>query len=296
MIYPKPDIKTGHNSAIYCLDFDPESELICTGDGGGQLVAWKPGIPDGTLVAQGSSPWYTLSFLPAQNSVVAGNLKGEMWWIDPRKKQVLQISEAHQKGVFSLLPYGKDQLLSGGGDGVLHQWEGFEKQQSLKISHNSLRGLSESKAHQLIAVAASDGNIYLIDYQTFAVLKIIVEAHRPSVFTVCFSACGRYLFSGGRDAMLAIWDISSGFELLQRIPAHHYTINHICLSPDRKLLYTASRDRTIKVWDAHTFQLQKVLDTAKYGVHTASVNRLVTTQADQLFSVSDDKRLVLWPA
>jgi WD40 repeat protein len=290
--HKKPDIRLGHIAAIYALAADPQNPAIFTGDGAGHLVRWWTDTPDGMLIAQGESPWYTCAFLPEEALIVAGNLAGQLWWIDPVQLAVTHRTDAHPKGVYFCSPF-TGGMLSGGADGVLHIWQGTEKQASAKLSHAALRGIATSADGATIAIAASDSNIYLLDNQSFGVIKVLAAAHVPSVFTVCFSACGRFLFSGGRDAHLCIWDVQNDYQLLHRIPAHYYTINDICLDPTANRFYTASRDRTIKCWDANTFELLSVFDAAKYSVHTASVNRVVCV-GQKVWSVSDDKRLVGW--
>jgi WD40 repeat protein len=113
------------------------------------------------------------------------------------------------------------------------------------------------------------------------------------VFSLAFSPDEQYLVSGGRDAMLRVWDVNDQFTQLSVQPAHMYTINDLAFSPDGRFLITASRDRTIKCWDAQTFELLKVVDTLRYGSHPRSVNCLYW--ADQLLvSGGDDRQAMIW--
>ncbi len=288
----RPDIFNGHRAAVYGISAEHEQGCIITSDGAGMLVRWLPGQPDGALIAQGQSPWYACACAPHAPEVAAGNQAGQIWWVNQQSIKVTGQVTAHAKGVFGL-KYIQGSLVSLGGDGVLHRWEGTQKTSSIKLSHANLRNIAVHPELNLWAVAASDANIYLLDSINMRVSKVIVQAHVPSVFAVCFSACGKFLISGGRDAHLCIWAIEHGFELMHRIPAHNYTINDLLVSPDGKKLISASRDRTIKIWDPETFQLLKVLNAARYSVHTASVNRLAWF-GEQLWSVSDDKRVVAW--
>jgi WD40 repeat protein len=290
----KPMIKLGHRASVYGICADTDTNQVYTADGAGQLVRWSPDDPDGFLLAQGESPWFVCAYSSAQSVLIAGNQAGQIWWVDPQKLTVLAQIEAHKGGTYAIFALdASNHTISGGADGVLHLWENQTLLQSLKLSHRNLRGLSISLDQNTLAVASSDGCIYLVDIQEFTVINVIKDAHMPSVFAVCFSTCGRYLFSGGRDAMLCVWSVVEAYQLLHKIPAHHYTINSICASPDGFGFYTASRDRTIKYWDAIDFGLLKVLDAARYSVHTASVNNMVWC-SDLLWSCSDDKRVVAW--
>jgi WD40 repeat protein len=114
------------------------------------------------------------------------------------------------------------------------------------------------------------------------------------VFTLSYSKDGKYLISGGRDAMLKVWDVENDFELLHDIPAHTLHINTIVFNPENTLLATGSMDKTIKIWDAKTFTLLKVIDKVRNQSHSTSVNKLLWLDNQNLASVSDDKMSMLW--
>ncbi|MCK6695880.1 MAG: hypothetical protein L6Q97_27735, partial [Thermoanaerobaculia bacterium] len=118
-------------------------------------------------------------------------------------------------------------------------------------------------------------------------------AHANSVFVVAYTPNHRYLLSGGRDAMLRVWDLENNLTLVSEQPAHWFTVNHLVFSPDGQFFATASRDKTIKIWDTETFQLLRVLETIRDGGHINSVNRLLWTP-DYLISASDDRSVILW--
>ena len=292
MALPLPDILSGHQSSVYALDIDLASGHLFAGDGSGQLVQWNTAQKTGLLLAQSQSAWFSCRYIAHKNQLVAGNQLGEITWIALETKTVIAQVPAHKKGVFQLKSMG-DLLVSLGGDGVLHLWDGASLSQTVKLSHSSLRDISLSLDGLTAAIAASDGNIYILSTGRLQVVKVILAAHLPAVFSVCFSACGKFLISGGRDATLCLWDISADYTLHHRIPAHLYTINAICNAFDGLSFFTAARDRTIKRWALSDFTLQKVYDAAKYSVHTASVNRIVVSH-DKLWSCSDDKRIVGW--
>ena len=289
--YIKPKIREGHIASVYGLTTDHHQNVYAA-DGAGMLVQWQADQEQGILLAKGDASWYACAYLEQNQMLVAGNMHGEIIWFDLNQKQIAAQNLAHQKGVFGFLPI-QTGCLSLGGDGVLHIWEGFQCAESIKLSERSLRTGSQSPNNAYLAIGSSDGSIYIREGESLQAVCTIEKAHEPSVFAVCFSPCGQYLLSGGRDAVLRIWSVPDGFRLVEEISAHLYTINDICYSEAGQHFFTASRDRTIKIWDAQTFALLKVLDAAKYSVHTASVNRLAVL-GNQLWSCSDDKRIVEW--
>jgi FOG: WD40 repeat len=115
------------------------------------------------------------------------------------------------------------------------------------------------------------------------------SSHPPATFSIKFSPCGNYLWSGGRDAKIAIRNTQT-FAIEHIIPAHRYTVNDIAFSKNGKYVATASRDKTIKIWAAESFRLLKVIDAFKYDLHLNSVNRLLWC-GSTIYSASDDKTI-----
>ena len=179
----------------------------------------------------------------------------------------------------------------------LSRWSVAERRahDSLHLSNQALRAIAISEPRNEMAVGASDGAIYFLDPGTLEIKNSLSNAHGNSVFTVAYSPDQRHLLSGGRDAMLRVWDLENGPALVSEQPAHWFTLNHLVFSPDGRYFATASRDKTIKIWDAATFQLLKVLETIRDQGHLDSVNRLLWTP-DYLISASDDRSLILWGA
>ncbi|RYY34254.1 MAG: WD40 repeat domain-containing protein, partial [Sphingobacteriaceae bacterium] len=78
-------------------------------------------------------------------------------------------------------------------------------------------------------------------------------------------------------------------------PAHLFAVNHIAFHPSLPYFATASMDKSIKIWDAQNFKLRKIISREK-GIpgHVLSINKLVWNGDNQLISVSDDKRVIIW--
>ena len=292
---------TGHNAAIYALTRFGDCYL--TGGGEGFIAEWQPQkTRDARLVAQVPEAVFCLCF--AENYLLAGTISGNLYVIDYAKKEILKNIVHHQKGIFSIFYIQKSngnevfkpELLTAGGDGRLTFWntETWQPVETLRLAANALRCIAHQKSSNLIAVGDSQSNITIVDTFTKKILKTLKNAHKPSVFCVCFSPCGKFLFSGGRDAVLKIWRIDDDFCLEKSINAHNFSINDVQFSPNGALFATASRDKTIKIWNAETHELLKVLDLFRFGAHRNSVNRLAWQSDTELLSVSDDRTVCLW--
>jgi WD40 repeat protein len=286
---------TGHRAAVYTLSRGLSPDQVLSAGGDGWIVSWPTGDPEtGRLLANTEVQLYALAVMPEQQLLIAGNFNGGIHWIDLTAPDATRNILHHGKGVYDLLPIG-DEVLSLGGDGIVSRWDAGTRRvrESLQLSTRALRQVVLSTHYNLLAIGASDGNIYLLDWPTLELIHTIEGAHEPSVFTVAWSPDGRYLLSGGRDAMLRVWAVEQGYREQLAMPAHLYTINHIAYSSDGQQFATASRDKTIKIWDAASFQLLKVLEGVRDRGHFNSVNRLLWTDTGMV-SCSDDRVVIFW--
>lgn len=285
---------TGHRSAIYTLAQGRDARHVRSAGGDGWVVEWNLDAPDpGRVIANAGTQIFSLCDL-GPTRIVAGDMNGGMHWIDLDNPAQNRDIAHHRKGVYDLFALGP-WLMSAGGDGVLTRWDAATGRavESLQVSNQALRSIAYAPTRGELAIGASDNGIYLLDAETFALNKTVPEAHANSVFTLAFTPDGKHLLSGGRDAMLRVWDLDGDCRMLSEQPAHWYTLNHLAFSPDGALFATASRDKTIKIWDAHTFSLLKTIDTIRLGGHINSVNRLLWLP-QALLSVSDDRTMKIW--
>lgn len=287
---------SGHRAALYALAPGRSREHFLSAGGDGWVVEWDMCAPDlGQVVATVDAQVFSLCALPGNETIVAGNMNGGIHWIDRYNLERTRNIQHHRRGTYVLLPAG-NELFSGGGDGTITRWDTLKRgsMESLQISHASLRTIVFSEERNELAIGASDHSIYLLDAGTLALKQVLKNAHKNSVFSLAYLPKSPYLLSGGRDAMLRVWDLSNEkVATVSEQPAHWYTVNHIAVSPDGTLFATASRDKTIKIWDSANFELLKVVDTLRLGSHTRSVNRLLWLPK-ALISCGDDGLVMGW--
>lgn len=75
-----------------------------------------------------------------------------------------------------------------------------------------------------------------------------MRGHRGKIYTMIFSACGRFLISGGADKNVMIWDMAHG-NLVAKLVAHRDTIYSLCFSRDGMVLASGGADDCVNVWD-----------------------------------------------
>lgn len=292
---------TGHKAAVYALAPGKDEKHFLSAGGDGWVVEWNLGDPEtGQLAASVETQIFSLCTLDS-NRVVAGNMNGGLHWIDRSDPTQTRNIQHHQKGVYEILA-ANNWVFTVGGDGIITRWdrEKGSSVESFQLSNQALRTVAFSATRNELAVGASDHSIYFLDAGTFELVHILKDAHSNSVFSVAYTPDGQRLLSGGRDAMLRVWDLSANpsqaatlSPLTPADAAHLFTLNHLVFSPDGQLFATASRDKTLKIWDACTFQLLKVIDTIRCGGHINSVNRLLWLPGC-LVSCSDDRTVMLW--
>ena len=286
---------TGHNSSIYQLQATSSGKFISAG-GEGWIVEWdldSKDVETGKLIAKTDTQIFSLLHDSVSGFIIAGDMHGELHFINLEDKDNTKRFKHHRAGVFAVVRIGEHIYTLGGG-GMLSKWDLSEigKVVSMKISSKSLRSITSSES--LIYVGASDKSIFMIDRNTEAIVDVLKHAHENSVFSVAFDKNLQHLLSGGRDAMLNIWAEGTSLNIYKGIPAHLFTINAIKFNPSGRLFATASRDKTIKIWDAKSYKLLKVIEAIRDLGHVNSINHLLWLSETILISCSDDRTIKVW--
>jgi len=68
------------------------------------------------------------------------------------------------------------------------------------------------------------------------------------VVSVAISPNDQYVAAGSMDAVVRIWDVSTG-QLVERLRGHWGGVTSVAFTPDGKGLVSGSSDKTSKFWD-----------------------------------------------
>ncbi|MHA8066448.1 WD40 repeat domain-containing protein [Aquirufa sp. ROCK2-A2] len=292
----KIDTFSGHRGAIYSLENGMEDHLFFSAGADGWIVQWNLQKPDvGKVIAQVEGSVYSMNLDTNQEILwVAQNNEG-IHGINLEDQSRLFSIKMESLSVFDMIQF-HDQIWVAHNDGLISIVDIPTRSivKHIKISQKSVRKFVIINEN-IIAVAFSDGFIRLIDnnYQLINQWK----AHDNSVFSLDYNSQSSHLISVGRDAKIKKWDMTleNFIQKPAEVIGHIYTINDVSFSPDGQLLATASMDKTIKIWQSSDLKLLKVVDAARHGGHSNSVNKLIWTNFEnQLVSGSDDKKISVW--
>jgi len=148
---------------------------------------------------------------------------------------------------------------------------------------------------EYFSLAGQDGYLRMFESSYFNEINTI-KAHQNGATSVLFHPQNvDWLLSGGKDALLKIWNWKEEIEL-QNVVAHTFAIYDLLAINEKKTIVSASRDKHVKIWSIEEnglFKIQQRLDF-KLGGHKHSVNALARINEEAFVSCSDDKRLIVW--
>ncbi|KJH44508.1 WD domain, G-beta repeat protein [Dictyocaulus viviparus] len=115
------------------------------------------------------------------------------------------------------------------------------------------------------------------------------NAHYGHIFSISVSPDGKFIVSGGYDAIIKVWDFITMVHFFD-LKGHRGPITALCFQLRTNFLFSASRDRSVKLWDLD----QKGLVDTMYGHHD-SVVALSALQKQRVVTAGrQDKSCRLW--
>jgi len=292
MPFKKQQEIIGHAGAIYtcaCKD-----GFVYTGSGDNYVARWnlETGEQDKFAIKFDESV-YSLVFLN-ENLLVVGLANGHVHIFDLDQNQEIKFFTQHTKAIFALaFNETEKQLYVADADGNLSIWD-TEKLSLLiylPLDAGKIRDIVISENGKNFCLACQDGTLRVFESGFFNEVKTI-DAHKNGTTALLYHPSDENrLISGGKDAMLRVWDLNTE-KCLQEIPAHNFAIYSIQAINSGETIVSASRDKTIKVWSQDLI-FQERLDL-KVGGHKHSVNKIRPLDSKRFVSVSDDKKIIVW--
>jgi WD40 repeat protein len=324
--FPFKQLK-GHQSAIWGLQFSPDSQYLLSGSDDGVVKLWnRQGKLMRTLgkLAGSAEP---LAF--SQNSqLIAATGTGKrisVWQIDGDLFTQFETPDTYGMDL-AFSPDAKI-LASGGGDRQIHLWRLQHPWTKSLLGHQAaIEEISFSPDAQMMMSISSDGVIKLwtpqgelvrtiedtertfisgmfdphgkrlvtstlAGYLEFRDLqgKLLrrVQAGLGSVAHIAFSPTDDLMATVGQDLQVHLWTTAG--DLVKQFTAHDAVIIYAAFSPDGQKLITASSDQTAKLWDR-----DGNLITVLNG-HTGRVMQATfSPDGNTIATASDDQTIRLW--
>ena len=288
---------TGHSNPIFTLALSQKPGILFTGGNDKGVVEWS--LKNNSFIKvlfPVPASVYAIYCPAGFPYLFAGLRTGDVTVFDFNQQKMIKLLKHHTKPVFDIKSvHHKNELLVASEDGTVSIWNlnTFELLHTIKVSNDTVRCIAISPDEKRVAFGCRDNQIRIYDLEDYTIVKAL-PGHTMAVFSIQYSPDGNYLLSGSRDAQVKIWD-SRTYKLVQNIPAHLFAVNDIAFHPIKPYFATASMDKSIKIWGADDFKLYKVISREKgYPGHVLSINKLVWYGDDELISVSDDKRVMVW--
>jgi len=287
---------TGHSNPLFALALSQKPGILFSGGNDKGVVEWSLKTNSFIKVMfPVASSVYAIHCPENFPYLIAGLRSGQVLVFDFIQQKVIKSLNHHRKPIFDIKSVNaKKELLIASEDGTVSIWslETLELVHSINVSQDTVRCISVSPEKKQIAFGCRDNSIQVYDLEDYTPVKSL-NSHTMAVFSLQYSPDGDYLVSGSRDAQVKIWDANT-LELKENIAAHLFAVNHIAFHPTQPYFATASMDKSIKIWGSDDFKLYKVISREKgYASHQLSINK-IAWDGDNLISLSDDKRIIIW--
>lgn len=289
----------GLDGSVYSLEKAALPNSIYSGSSDQLVVEWDlEEMQPKKAVASLPSRSYALKYIFEFNLLIVGNYTGGMHVIDLNLGKETRLFQLHSKTIYNIeYDEQRKRIISLSGDGSYAVWSlpNFDLLFHQVLTPLKVRSAAFRKDKDEMAIGCGDGTIRIIHTETFEEL-VKLEGHETgySVNCLAYTPNGKQLISGSRDARLAFWDLTHGYELINKIPAHNYAIYSIVFHPTEPFFATGSMDKTIRIWQLGKMRPLKTIDRSIDG-HVNSVNKLLWSDFnDYLISTGDDRSIKVW--
>jgi COMPASS component SWD3 len=250
-----------HDGGILALAVTREGECsIATGGFDRAVKVWT--LAEETLQLQRiflghQGSIHALGFTNRSDILISGGYDGALkqWSLGEDR----EIASSHDSlgAIYALsVATGEEYLASGGADGTITIWgvQSGEKLAFLAGNVSSVKALGIADNGSTIAAGCVDGTVKLWNYTgTGNVARPVQEisAHSGQVTTLLFGAGGQWLFTGGTDGQVAVWQANypSAIAILSISIDRSRPVSSLTRSEGDRFLIAGCGDGMISVWE-----------------------------------------------
>jgi len=141
------------------------------------------------------------------------------------------------------------------------------------------------------STSSRQGNVYIHEIASRASRALLGQSEGGDFRALCFSPDNRILAVGHNDAMISLWDVSTG-DRLKAWEAHAASIFSLNFHPEGRILASSGRGNEIKLWDTAAASDQNLVTLVGHEDMVFSV--CFHPDGRTLASGSADKTVGLW--
>lgn len=287
---------TGHHAAIYCLEQGLNNDSIFSGSGDKIATSWdlekRENIP---FTIQNKSAVLALKYIEKHHYLLIGLFNGNLHVIDTENKKEIKFLPYHKEALFNIT-YDEvhDRIFLLSGDGTVSVWSSdFKLIKSILLGTDKIRHMEILQEKGIAVFSCGDGFVRIMNLYSLEIIHEFLAHDKVNISR--FHPTKKVLLTGGKDALLKVWNYEANYQHVLTIPAHNWALYSILFSTNNKYMITASRDKSMKIWDAQSLELIERIDYKNHKGHTHSINCLMWPKGkDYFISGSDDKKIIAW--
>ncbi|UCG22827.1 MAG: WD40 repeat domain-containing protein, partial [Chloroflexota bacterium] len=256
---------TGHNAAVFNVDFSPDDQILATSGGDNNILLWdlETGEMIGEPLTGHTAGAVSVAFTADGQRLVSSGADSTVRVWDVESGQQLQVFGNHS-GLVPQAEFAPDgqMLASGDATGVAIIWDLSEAVQPLGQAidgqQTAVNKLSFDPGGQLLASAGADSTIRMWDVSegihTGRILTHALRINEP-ILALDFNSQGSLLASGSRNGTAMVWDVASGQAITNAISAAVNGVSSLAIGDDDQTLVIGGNTGFGSVWDLATGQL-----------------------------------------
>lgn len=225
----------GHQSAVTCLDFSRDGEMILSGGKDYRIILWRH-IEEGTGYYQ-DTVFGTVHTSPITDVIIG-----------PTKRMIY----------------------SAGADGKIMVYDLLKKKARIIDNKSPIRDICLSTNRRFIYCV--DETTLVKQYDAFGRVVKTFEGHEDYVNAVVYSLNNKYLVTASSDKTAIVWNPLTG-DPIHKLEGHDWKVTDLAITMDSRYLLTGSTDGSAKLWDLNDGSEVRSFDGNGSNVRSVAFSR-----------------------